>query len=131
MHKAEQDRRLIQFLMGLNEVYTVIRGSILMMNPLSTMPQAFSILVQEAKQREVKPSARMSLASTSLKASTSLSALSGSNGFKMNFSRNKHTNGNNAYGGPTNQFQNSNRNNNTHPFPDINRANLFCNYCKK
>lgn len=26
LHKAKQDRHLIQFLMGLNEVYTVIRG---------------------------------------------------------------------------------------------------------
>ncbi|XP_049393321.1 uncharacterized protein LOC125857737 [Solanum stenotomum] len=37
MHKAEQDRRLIQFLMGLNEAFTIVRGSILMMNPLPTM----------------------------------------------------------------------------------------------
>ncbi|KAH0731766.1 hypothetical protein KY289_002954 [Solanum tuberosum] len=37
MHKVEQDRRLIQFLMGLNEVYTIIRGSMLMMNPLPSM----------------------------------------------------------------------------------------------
>lgn len=44
MHKAEQDRRLIQFLMGLNEEYTVVRGSILMMSPFPTMAQAFSIL---------------------------------------------------------------------------------------
>ncbi|XP_060190761.1 uncharacterized protein LOC132620054 [Lycium barbarum] len=36
-HKAEQDRKLIQFLMGLNEVYTVARGSILMMTPLPTI----------------------------------------------------------------------------------------------
>ncbi|XP_049371623.1 uncharacterized protein LOC125836494 [Solanum verrucosum] len=43
MHKAEQDRRLIQFLMGLNEVYTVVRGNILMMNPLPSMGQAFSL----------------------------------------------------------------------------------------
>ena len=28
MFKVEQDRRLIQFLMGLNEVYTVVRGNI-------------------------------------------------------------------------------------------------------
>lgn len=42
--------------MGLNEVYTVVRGSILMMNPLPTMAQAFSILIQEEKQREVRPS---------------------------------------------------------------------------
>ncbi|XP_075083718.1 uncharacterized protein LOC142167675 [Nicotiana tabacum] len=49
MHKAKQDRRLIQFLMGLNEVYTVMRGSILMMNPLPNIAQAFSILIQEEK----------------------------------------------------------------------------------
>ncbi|XP_019261518.1 PREDICTED: uncharacterized protein LOC109239405 [Nicotiana attenuata] len=41
MHKAEQDRRLIPFLMGLNEVYTVVRGSMLMMNPLPSIAQAF------------------------------------------------------------------------------------------
>ncbi|XP_070047366.1 uncharacterized protein [Nicotiana tomentosiformis] len=45
MHKAEQDKRLIQFLMGLNEVYTIVRGSILMMNPLPTLAQAFSLLI--------------------------------------------------------------------------------------
>ncbi|XP_075076653.1 uncharacterized protein LOC142163282 [Nicotiana tabacum] len=49
MHKAEQDRRLIQFLMGLNEVYTVVRGSILTMNPLSSIAQSFSIMIQEEK----------------------------------------------------------------------------------
>lgn len=40
--KAEQDRRLIQFLMGLNEVYTVVRGSILMMNHYSALHKHFS-----------------------------------------------------------------------------------------
>ena len=45
MHKAELDRRLIEFLIRLNKVYTIIRGSILMMNPLPTMARAFSILV--------------------------------------------------------------------------------------
>ncbi|XP_060182945.1 uncharacterized protein LOC132612886 [Lycium barbarum] len=54
-HKAEQDRRIIQFVMGLNVVYTVIQDIILMMNPLPTMAQAFSILSQEERQREVKP----------------------------------------------------------------------------
>ena len=54
LHKAEQDKQLIQFLMGLNEVYTVVRGNILMMNPLPTIAQGFSILIQEEKQREVR-----------------------------------------------------------------------------
>ncbi|XP_069154520.1 uncharacterized protein [Solanum lycopersicum] len=65
-HKAEQDRRLIQFLMGLNEMYTVIRGSILMMNPLPTMAHAFSLLVQDEHQREIKPSGLFNAESTAL-----------------------------------------------------------------
>lgn len=34
LHKAEQDRRFIQFLVGLNEVNTIVRGSILMIHCL-------------------------------------------------------------------------------------------------
>lgn len=71
MYKAEQDRRLIQFLMGLNEVYTVVRGSIPMMIPLPNVAQAFSLLVQDEKQREIKPSNQMLLESASLNVNTS------------------------------------------------------------
>ncbi|XP_055832317.1 uncharacterized protein LOC129901214 [Solanum dulcamara] len=39
--------------MGLNEIYIVIRGSILMINPLPFMAQAFSLLVQDEHQREM------------------------------------------------------------------------------
>lgn len=66
VHKAKQDQRLIQFLMGLNEMYTPVRGSILMMNPLPSIAQAFSILIQEEKQREVEPHTQLSLESASL-----------------------------------------------------------------
>lgn len=50
MHKAEQDRRLIHFLIGLNEMYIIIRGKILIMTILPTMEQAFVILSQEERQ---------------------------------------------------------------------------------
>lgn len=50
MHKEEQDERLIQFLLGLNKVYTTVRESILMMNPLPSMAQDFSLLIQDKKQ---------------------------------------------------------------------------------
>ncbi|TMW97725.1 hypothetical protein EJD97_005079 [Solanum chilense] len=113
MHKAEQDRKLIQFLMGLNEVYTIVRGSTLMLHPLPTMAQAFSILVQEDKQRVVKPSTRMNLDAISVKEN-----------FRKNYSQNKRTNNR----GPSNHSQQDNR---TYLFLDINKANLFCNYCKK
>ncbi|KAH0650929.1 hypothetical protein KY284_030841 [Solanum tuberosum] len=83
-HKAEQSRRLIHFLMGLNEVYTVVRGNILMMTPLPSMAQAFSILIQEEKQREFKQNNQLFMESTSLNASSS--GGSSSRAFKTNYS---------------------------------------------
>ncbi|XP_019248441.1 PREDICTED: uncharacterized protein LOC109227698 [Nicotiana attenuata] len=80
MYKAEQDRRLIQFLMGLNEVYTVVRGSILMMNPLPNLAQAFSALVQDGKQREIRPNNHLIVDSASLNVGSS-----GQNSFRTNF----------------------------------------------
>ncbi|XP_015166934.1 uncharacterized protein [Solanum tuberosum] len=68
LHKAEQDKRLIHFLMSLNEMYTSIRGNILMMSTLPSMAQSFAILSQEEKQREVKPNNHTVLDSTSLNA---------------------------------------------------------------
>lgn len=41
--------------MGLNEVYIIVRGNILMMTPLPAMGQAFALLVQEEKQRKLWP----------------------------------------------------------------------------
>ena len=72
VYKAEQDRRLIQFIMSLNEVYTAVRGNILMLNPLPSMAQAFSILIQEEKQREFKPHNVMNIDSVSLNAGSKI-----------------------------------------------------------
>ncbi|XP_019259440.1 PREDICTED: uncharacterized protein LOC109237572 [Nicotiana attenuata] len=104
MHKAEQDRRLIQFLMGLNEVYTIVRGSILMMKPLPSMAQAFSLLVQEEKQREFKPNNHLNLNSTSLhvNANPQHQGSFGTRSFRTNYTVN---NGN--------------------------KGRPFCDYCKK
>lgn len=49
----QQEQRLIQFLMGLNESYVTIRGNILMMKPLPKVTRFYAILVQEERQREV------------------------------------------------------------------------------
>jgi len=51
-----QDQKLIQFLMGLNESYTQVRGNILMINPTPTLSQVYSLLPQEERQRQVKSS---------------------------------------------------------------------------
>ncbi|GKC32466.1 cysteine-rich receptor-like protein kinase 8, partial [Tanacetum coccineum] len=50
--EREQRKRLIQFLMGLDECYTNIRGQILLMQPLPTAAKAYSMLRQEEKQRD-------------------------------------------------------------------------------
>ncbi|TMW84848.1 hypothetical protein EJD97_024249, partial [Solanum chilense] len=88
MYKAELDRRLIQFLMGLNE--------------------AFSILVQEERHREVKPHGKLNFDSTSLHVNA---AASSSSNFRTNYaSSSSKGNGGNK---------------------PSNRSNMFCEYCKK
>ncbi|XP_019264489.1 PREDICTED: uncharacterized protein LOC109242112 [Nicotiana attenuata] len=51
--KSLQDGRLIQFLMGLNDTYGGVKSSILMMSPLPNVNQAYSLLIQDEKQREI------------------------------------------------------------------------------
>ena len=46
-------RKLVQFLMGLNNSYSTIRGQHLLMNPLSDGTQAYSSIIQEEKQRHL------------------------------------------------------------------------------
>ncbi|XP_070035547.1 uncharacterized protein [Nicotiana tomentosiformis] len=48
-----EDQKLIHFLMELNEGYSGVRGNILMMKPLPSTAQAYSIILHEESQREV------------------------------------------------------------------------------
>lgn len=41
--------------MGLNESYVIVRGSMLMMNPLPTMPQVYRLFAQEERQGRLMP----------------------------------------------------------------------------
>ncbi|XP_070018352.1 uncharacterized protein [Nicotiana sylvestris] len=52
-HKMNEDQKLIQFLMGLNDVYSGVRGNILMMKLLPTTAQAYSIILHEETQWEI------------------------------------------------------------------------------
>ncbi|XP_074352184.1 uncharacterized protein LOC141691357 [Apium graveolens] len=45
---------LTQFLMGLSEQFTSVRGQILLMKPVPTLSQCYSILLQEETQRDVQ-----------------------------------------------------------------------------
>ncbi|XP_047256056.1 uncharacterized protein LOC124888812 [Capsicum annuum] len=135
-HKAEQDRRLMQFLMGLDEVYIVIRGSILMMNPFPSMGQVFAILIQEEKQRELKPNNQMFPESSSFMAGTS--SLSRGRELRTNYSSSTYSSypSNKLPNEPTSSSNFSNTRNfwtnysvSNHPSSSKNRP--FCEYCKK
>jgi hypothetical protein len=47
----EERVRLGQFLICLNETYSVVRGQIMFMHPLPTIKKAYSLLREEEKQR--------------------------------------------------------------------------------
>ncbi|XP_059281306.1 uncharacterized protein LOC132035000 [Lycium ferocissimum] len=49
MNKSLQDERLVQFLMGLNDVYAPGRSNILMLSPLPSVNLAYSLLMQDEK----------------------------------------------------------------------------------
>lgn len=47
----DQQHKLFQFLMGLNESFSHVRSHVLMMNPLPTVNHAFAIISQEESHR--------------------------------------------------------------------------------
>ncbi|XP_075499923.1 uncharacterized protein LOC142538494 [Primulina tabacum] len=49
----DQQHKLLQFLMGLNDSFVHIRSHILMMNPLTTVSSAFAIISQEESHRSL------------------------------------------------------------------------------
>jgi len=49
-----RNKKLLQFLMGLNDDYNAIRESILMMCPFPFISQVYFLLIQEEKQREIR-----------------------------------------------------------------------------
>lgn len=78
--------------MGLNEGYAMIMGSILMMNPLPSIAQAFALLIQEEKQREIKPNNHMFVEGSSMNSFMNVNSSRSSNGkpFRTNYSPTNH-----------------------------------------
>ena len=50
------NKKLLQFLMGLNESYDQARGQILMMMPLPSLNKAYSMLIERESQRRITQS---------------------------------------------------------------------------
>jgi len=49
--KLIESQQLMQFLIGLNDVYKTVRGNLIMMRPLPSLSQAYNVILQEEKQR--------------------------------------------------------------------------------
>ena len=67
----QQNQRVIQFLMGLNDSYSVIRGSILMSSPLPSVSQIYNLLLQEENHRDIQSSGHFMADASSLNANAS------------------------------------------------------------
>ena len=53
-HQNEKEEdKLMQFLMGLNDLFKTIRSNVLVMNPLPNVRQAYSLIVQEETQQQM------------------------------------------------------------------------------
>lgn len=52
MVKSLQDERLVQCLMVFNDIYSAVRSTILMMSLLPNVNHAYTLLIQDEKQRE-------------------------------------------------------------------------------
>ncbi|CAJ2671312.1 unnamed protein product [Trifolium pratense] len=51
----------MDFLQGLNDSYTSVRSQILLMDPLPSVPKAYSLLLQEERQRSISDSRSVSI----------------------------------------------------------------------
>ncbi|XP_060182407.1 uncharacterized protein LOC132612081 [Lycium barbarum] len=102
MVKAKQDEKLVKFLMGLNDIYCGARGNILMISPLPSVANAYALLMQEEKQREMHVTPKFSGESSSF-------IVVGQGSQRLYFNEGKVTKGN---------FVNK-------------KSTLVCRYCKK
>ncbi|XP_070675510.1 uncharacterized protein [Malus domestica] len=62
-HEQREKYRLMQFLMGLNDVHDTVRTSILMMTPLPNIHQAYSFVSNHEQQRQLSSEQRNQLPS--------------------------------------------------------------------
>lgn len=70
--QVDEDNRLFQFLMGLNETYMGVRSNLLMMQPLPSLDSAYNILLNDEKQRQVQSNSLFNPNSMSFNVSTQI-----------------------------------------------------------
>lgn len=103
--KINEDQKLIQLLMGFNDAYSGVRANILMMKPLPSTAQAYSILIHQESQKELHSNSSFINDSTAFMTS----------GQKWNAQR------------TTNNYKSTNLIHNAR----IKKNDVYCKYCKK
>ncbi|XP_074264214.1 uncharacterized protein LOC141586778 [Silene latifolia] len=99
--KFQEDQRIVQFLMGLNDSYGVVRGTILMQHPLPKISFIYNNLLQEEGQRDIHNNGQIQFDSAALYVKN--------NGYKNNYNGNFQKS-NNGYKSNGNLKLSNNRN---------------------
>ncbi|KAL9231992.1 hypothetical protein vseg_007144 [Gypsophila vaccaria] len=126
--KYLEDQKIVQFLMGLNDSYTTIRGALLMQNPLPKLGIVYNTLIQEERQRDIHNVTQFQFDSASLTARN----------YRPNMYRHNPYN----VGGLTRENPRTHSSKSSYHIPTASRSqrppvsassstDQFCNYCKK
>lgn len=127
--KFTEDQQLFQFLNGLNDSFSILKSSILMMSPLLSVNKVYSLLLQDKSQKENHSSITIFFGD-SVACLTSSSPNTNRTYYQSNFSSKSNRS---AY--PQNNRGYSRRVNFDSKKPQLpspaSTASLFCTYCKK
>ncbi|XP_070008498.1 uncharacterized protein [Nicotiana sylvestris] len=115
MIRRAENQKLIQFQMGLNELYGNARGNIIMMEPLPDVSKAYSLIIQDKKQRGIHNVPVFQFDAASFSAGSS-----------VNPNGTKYTTGP-SNSNPRYNFSTTNQ---THMYNGDSKK-FFCKYCKK
>ena len=122
--KTQQDQRLIQFLMKVNEHFSHVRSNILMQQPLLPVSHAYRLLVQEEKHKEITNQSASYTDHMAFNAQRTLS-------FRP-YTANRITNGNNQqkFNGSSITHQRHNSSNQQRYSNKKPSSSYYCTHCK-
>ncbi|XP_057518001.1 uncharacterized protein LOC130798922 [Amaranthus tricolor] len=121
----QQDQRLMQFMMKLNDNLSSVRGNILMMSPLPNISQAYRLFTQEETHKELSHSNTESMAFQANR-----SQASDSRNFANRWNS-RQDSGGNRWNSGSNSFNNNNNSKNR--FNNQNKrpaSSYYCTRCK-
>ncbi|XP_075109190.1 uncharacterized protein LOC142180981 [Nicotiana tabacum] len=118
--QEDEENRLFQFLMGINETYMGVRSNLLMMQPPPSLNSAYNILLNDEKQRQVQSISQFNHDSMSFNVNTNNTP-----GFPFGVSQNFEVNQAAVPNHPPLRQYTQRVN------FDQNKGSMFCKYCKK